>query len=197
MVIYLDSSDLIDVFEHSTPCSGRDFAEALQTTRSEMALSFTTVLEISAPLVAGDGRTNVMRLLNRIEEAPHKFIHSARIPPLKYQEAIAAFSTHRECERVDPFVSRFDECISVEGSLPTRLYLRHSLAETVFTLWQEAPNLFIAAHRHRQRGHDVVSADRDLLNPPSLASHFQSTVARDLSMYRIQPLALGAAALVT
>ena len=74
MRVYLDTKDLINIFEKSCPCNTDQFHNLLRDKGHQLILSFVNIMEISAPLLISQAKTNVMRLLNRIEEMPIKYI---------------------------------------------------------------------------------------------------------------------------
>jgi len=127
-----------------------------------------------------------MRTLIRLEELPLRFLHETRIAKLELQESLRAYSTGCEYEPINPFVDRFDETVDIEARPSTRLYLRYSLAETVFDLWQADPGLFEVKASHYDQLVQLMRNDRDLRSPPRLAHHFRTTVRRDLKLYGIQ-----------
>ncbi len=78
MLVYLDSRDLINLFEKSKPCSPDDFDKVLLEGGHKLVYSCLNIAEISEPLLHSNAKTNVMALLNRVERSPHIFIHSAK-----------------------------------------------------------------------------------------------------------------------
>jgi len=85
-------------------------------------------MEISEPLLHREASTNVMRLLNQIEELPHTFIHSSCITRLELEEGFRAFSSGNEYRDISlPFVNRFDIVVDLEGKPATKQYLNYPL----------------------------------------------------------------------
>jgi hypothetical protein len=131
-------------------------------------------MEISAPLLISQAKTNVMRLLNRIEEMPIKYI--ARTFRTEMKEAYNAFSEGREYQQVSPFFHRFDETVEDRNDPPTRNFLNFGLAETVFTLWTHDPTLFKGFQGDTKRLQKVVDADRSLTVRPPYRENFVKTI---------------------
>jgi hypothetical protein len=184
MLVYLDTKDLIDVLEGETPCTD-ELTKLLVLGDHELTISFATITELAAPLVRRHAKTNVMRLLNKLERLPLRFIHEARIEKLELQEAVDAFSRSRKYSPVDPFVARFDQTIDLHGSLQTKRFLRYPLAETVFDIWQANPEVLQSRDRHLAMLRQALQSDRMRNDPPDLAEHFRTTVRRDLDLYGV------------
>ena len=89
MRIYLDTKDLINIFERVIPCGSDEFGHLLRENGHELILSYLNVMEIPAPLVQKNSATNVMRLLNRIERSPIRYI--SKIFQLELKEGYRAF----------------------------------------------------------------------------------------------------------
>lgn len=178
MKIYLDSRDLIDMFDKSLPYSADDFENELRTNGHELVLSFSNVMEISSPLLTRSTKTNVMRLLKRIEEMPLKFIAEARILILELNEAKEAFIQEREYSQVHPFVDRFDKTLIDPRS--TKTLMNFSLAEAIFMLWTEDPSLFRGMRSYTKRLQEVFTSDRAVPQQPNLRDHFVEVIGRHL-----------------
>ena len=99
--------------------------------------------------------------------------------------AIAAYASGREYAPIDPYVERLDAAIQTSGPAPTATYLNHGLAETVFTIWQKAPDVFRWPTEWVQRLQSLMAADRALSTPPRLDRHFREKLRRDLRLYSI------------
>lgn len=173
MRIYLDTSDLINIFERSRPCKPVEFEKFLLKNSHELILSFLNVIEISAPLLQRNARTNVMFLLNRIERLPIKYI--SKVFKLELQEAYRVFKERREYKQVFPFFDRFDDVVEDRDTPPTRNFLNFPLSETVFTLWTIDSNLFKGFNRNEQL-QNIVNADRSLSHWPNLRDNFVKTI---------------------
>lgn len=184
MKIYLDSKDLINLLNNSGPIGVDDFEKALRSNGHELILSSSNVFEISAPLIK-KAHTNVMRLLNRLERLPIRFIHNANIPKLELLEAIDAFNNIRTYQKIMPFVPRFDYTLSIDGPPPTRDYINHSISETIFTLWREDPELFLGFPKHTIKLRHSFELDRAMIKRPSLKDNFTKTIGLSLQNYEI------------
>lgn len=184
MKIYLDTNTLIEIFENSNPCKPQDFDSLLRSNGHELILSSVNIFEISAPLLNKDTQTNVMFLLNRIEEMPIRFINN--IWNLELKEGLAAFNQNREYCQVSPFVDRFDETLSDRRPPPTKIFLNFSLAETIFELWIKNPKLFDILHQYTKPLQRVFELDRELTKPPALRHSFTKAIERALLLNNIQ-----------
>lgn len=188
MLLYLDARDIISIFERRTPIDPDRFEEDLRASGHFLVLSASVVFELGAPLVHPRAKSNVMSLLNRIERTPHRYINEACIAPLEYQECIRAFSAgEAACRLIDPFVQRFDEAVVIDRAPATRGFLKHGLAETVFTLWTEDPGIFRSLRTQGAQLRQSVLADRRISSPPTRARSLRTTVDRDLRLYRLAP----------
>lgn len=151
----------------------------------EVAISPTVVFEIAAPLVEPSSGTVVTRRLNDLESLPLAYLADGQIPPQELASAITSFSEGQEYVAINPYVIRLDAAIPTSGPAPTGVYLKHGLAETVFTIWQEAPELFRWPKDWVDRLQAVMTADRTLPTTPSVASHFREKLRRELQLYGI------------
>ncbi|MBU1343945.1 MAG: hypothetical protein KKE44_15285 [Proteobacteria bacterium] len=195
MRIYLDSKDIIEILEKSKPCSAIGFKEFLQSGNHELILSFVTVMEISEPLLHKKASTNVMRLLNQLEDLPHLFIHSSRITLLELQQAYNSFCSDIEYKDVDiPFEKRFDTVVDLNGQPSTSPYLNYPLAETVWDLYNF--NALGGLDNYASKLISSFEADRAIKPRPKLKENFQKTVGLnsrqnqlEIPMQDIKPLA--------
>ena len=183
--IYLDSKDLIDLFEKSYPCSPDKFEYELNIYDAEIVLSSTNIEELSAPLSHSKENANIMSKLNRIEKMPIRFISESKISILEINEAVNAFNEEREYLQINPFVSRFDETLSVNGLPPTKAYINYGLAETVFDLWQagfDFKGLKDCAPKFRR----LFEIERSIVNEPNRNEEFIQVVDRTLKHRKIE-----------
>ena len=185
MRIFLDARDLINLADGKGPCSLDQLRGRLSSGGHEVALSPTVVFEVAAPLVDSSTHTVVMRRLDALESLPVAYLADGQIGRRELTSAIDSFSRGREYAPIDPYVDRFDAAIPLLGPAPTANYLRHSLAETVFTIWQQAPELLRRPTKWIDRLQAVMAADRSLPSTPPLASHFREKLRRDLHLYEI------------
>ena len=183
MRIYLDTKDLINVLENSGPCTADDFENFLTRDGHHIVLSSMNVFELSKPLLHRNAKTNVMRLLIRIEKMPRTFIHASNIPRLELEQAIHAFTKGVEYRDIDPYVKRFDETVVLNGQPPTKPYLNYGLWEIVWDLWSY--RALEDDGRHANQLRHVFALDRNLSVKPSLKENFVKTIERNLSLHRI------------
>lgn len=185
MKIYLDTKDLIELFQKSSASSIDMFEAKLRDSNHELILSLLSVLELSAPLLCERAETNVMNLLNRIERTPVTYISEIKIIGLELEEALNAFTGGHTYRQVSPFVSRFDETCVVDGEPATKVYMNFSLAETVFTLWREDKSLFSGFLPHAKKLQVLFETDRAIPKPPSLSENFIKTIGIYSRDYKI------------
>lgn len=186
MLVYLDTKDLINVLERSDPVSPSALGGSLRKAKAQLALSFITVAEISAPLLAQSAQTNVMSLLNRLETLPHVFLADSHVERLELEEAVEAFVSERKYSPIDPFVARFDYTIPLRGEPATAAYLRYSIAETIWDLWRNEPALFDGYATHYGAYQAVLTQDRSLANPPTLRANFRSAIQRAVDLHGVK-----------
>ncbi len=184
MRIYLDTRDLINIFERDRPCGADEFEHLLQKNGHELILSYLNVMEISAPLVQKHSTTNVMRLLNRIEKLPLMYI--SKISQFELKEGYRAFKEKREYSDVIPFFGRFDETIEDRGAPPTSNFLNFPLSETVFTLWTEDPGLFKGYERYMHPLKVVIQEDRSISHQRNHLTLFIKAISRKLQLEGIR-----------
>jgi hypothetical protein len=184
MKFFLDTFDLIKIIENSKPYSAQDFEKELRINGHELIVSFTNILEISAPLLKKETTTNVMRRLNLLERMPLKFITSSGIiSKLELCEAIKKFSQKKEYQQIAPLVDRFYEILISPPNI-TRYFLNNSLAEAIFTLWREKPNLFKKLTSQQHEALKIqFDRDRTLESKPSLRENFINKISKDLNLY--------------
>lgn len=117
MLIYPDSSDLIDLCNGKAQIGISELGRKLAAADHLIVFSLDTLIELAAPL--GDGLSpEVRRDLNRLEELPHTFVNEGRIYHTEIREAVAAFERGREYDfsAVSPFASRLDQAIDIDGT---------------------------------------------------------------------------------
>jgi hypothetical protein len=136
--VYLDSRDLIALVEKSSSEEIAGFEEKLRRQGSNLIFSMHNIMEISAPLLAANPGSSVMRTLNRFERMPHLYVAEARIDALELQEAAGAFLEQRKYRPIPlPIVPRFDYAVSAfEREPTTKPFLSYGLAQIIFELWR-------------------------------------------------------------
>ena len=182
MKIYLDARDLIEILQNGKPCNADELNKSLRRGNHELVLSFEVVCEISAPLAHPAAKTNVMTLLNCLDELPIAFIHPA-IESLELQEALSAFSAEREWNPILPFVKRFDETVDPHGLPPTAMFINYPLAPTVWDLHCYGALKGLEGYAPKMR--KLFSTDRSLKTPPTLKAHFPTVMERHLKTCKV------------
>lgn len=104
MKVYLDTKDLIDIFQNGNPYTADDLEKILRRGGHQLVISFYTICKISMPLSLSTPTTNVMALLNRFEQLPLTYINP-NITDLELQEAYNSFSSKQEYREIMPFVN--------------------------------------------------------------------------------------------
>jgi hypothetical protein len=183
MQIYLDAKDLINIFEKSNPCSSDQFDIILRQGDHQLVYSLLNIIEISEPLLHANAKTNVMALLNRIEETPHIYIHSSIIPRLELMSAVEAYVNGEEYNRIDPYVQRFGHMLDLDPQLTTKDYLNYSLAEIIWEIYclRELRGLDCYAKKFKQ----IVTGDRSLSKKPSLKNFFPTIIESQLRSHQV------------
>src|SRR5271166_1067317 len=184
MLIYPDSSDLIDLCRGTTGISISDLAEKLSAKSHKIAFSFDTLIEVAAPL--RDGRLlEVRRDLNQLEELPHVFVNEGRIRDMEIREAISAFEQRREYNfaAATPVASRLDGAIDLEGApqfvvehvdalpmrIPTGMIVNFRIWEIIQYVWKRDPEAFNVQRRREPEWISLLESDRAMTRPPGVA----------------------------
>lgn len=183
MLIYFDSKDLINMLQRGTPISVKQLENFLKSNNQKVVLSFLTIMEIAAPLLHKKATTNVMVLLNHLEELPHTFIHSD-ISRLELQEALRAYSAGDSYKGISPFVNRFDETCDLNASPATKNYINYYLSEIVWDLYHGGAlgGLDNYATTYLRQ---TFAADRALAPKLSLKTHFATEIRRELRLHHM------------
>jgi hypothetical protein len=183
MLIYLDARDLINIFEKSNPCSADQFDKILREGDHQLVYSWLNITEISEPLLHTKAKTNVMALLNRVEETPHIYIHSSRVPRLELESAVKAYVNGEEYDGIDPYVQRFDYTVDLNAQPSTKDYLNYPLAEIVWDL--HCFGALGGLDRYAKRLKQTFAEDRALSPKPSLKKHFSTMIERNLKLHHV------------
>ena len=183
MLIYLDSRDLINIFEKSNPYSADEFDEILQEGDHKLVYSWLNIAEISEPLLHSKAKTNVMALLNRVEKTPHTYIHSSRIPRLELASAVKAYINGEDYNSVNPYVQRFDYTVDLNAQPSTKVYLNYPLAEIVWDL--HSLGALGGLDRFAKKLKQTFAEDRALQPKPSLEKHFPALIERNLKLHHV------------
>lgn len=182
MKIFLDAKDLIGILQNARPCTADKLNQTLQRGNHQLVLSFEVVYEISAPLAHPAAKTNVMSLLNALEELPIVFMHPA-VDCLELQEGLAAFSAGREWMPIHPFVRRFDETVDPNARPATAIFINYPLAQTVWDLHGYGALKGLETYAPKMKA--LFKSDRGLKTPPTLKAHFPTVIERQLKSCKI------------
>jgi hypothetical protein len=177
MKIYLDSKDVIDVFQTGHPCSASVFHSYLSEGGHELVLSSYTIFEIAAPLLHPSIHGNVMTLLNELEKLPILYVHPD-VRGLELKQALHAFSSKGEYQPVIPFVKRFDQTLDLSADPATSQFMNYPLAGIVWDLYTTGALKGLETFAKPMKA--LISKDRNIGRPPSLGSHFAKIIERNL-----------------
>jgi hypothetical protein len=203
MLIYVDSSDLINLCNGAAGIAISDLGQRLTASSHRIVFSLDTLIELGAPLESGRS-LEVRKDLNRLEELPHTFVNEARIRDLEMREAVSAFEQGREYDfsAITPFASRLDDAIDISvappyivepmGRLSTKMFVNLRMWEVIRYLWGYDPHIFDVQRRREPEWISLLEGDRRMARPPTLRDHFVSVMSRDLETHRIRPPAAGA-----
>jgi hypothetical protein len=203
MLIYPDSSDLINLCRGTAWIDISDLALRLAAHSHRVVLSLETLIELAAPL--RNGRSlEVRRNLNQLERLPLTFVNEGRIYDMEIREAVSAFTQARDYNfaAVTPFASRLADAIDIRGNplyiveggtrVSTKMIVNFRIAEVIRYLWNHDPQMFDVQRRREPNWIWVMDSDRALANPPSMRDHFVIMMIRALATHGIQPPAAGA-----
>jgi hypothetical protein len=202
MLIYPDTSDLINLCRGAACIDISDLARLLVDHDHRVVLSLETLVEFAAPLKE-DKLLEVRKDLNQIEELPHTFVNEGRIYDSELREAVTAFAEGREYTfaSVTPFAPRLDEAIDLHGKpleivqrgrpVPTRMIVNFRLFDVIDYLWKYDRHIFDVQRRREPQWIQVMKADREMTQPPKLRDHFVTMMARALAEHQIQSPAAG------
>jgi hypothetical protein len=177
MKVYLDAKDLINILQVGVPCTANQLTRHLIEHDHQLAVSYDSIVEISAPLLSPSSQTKVMRLLNDLARMPIAYLH-ADIRGLELREALDAFSLGREYHNILPFVKRFDETFDLSAEPASRRFMNYSLPEIVWDLY--AQNGLHGLGQYSKLMKKYVAADRGVKALPSLKGHFAKVIERNL-----------------
>jgi hypothetical protein len=122
MLIYPDSSDLINLCRGTARISISELAQRLAAHSHRLVLSLDTLIELAAPLRNGY-LLEVRKQLNQLEQFPVTFANEARIYNMEIREALAAFEQAREYNftAITPFAPRLSDAIDIHGAMEHRI----------------------------------------------------------------------------
>jgi hypothetical protein len=177
MKLYLDSKDLIAIFQNQNPCTGSHLSRLLREGDHKLAVSYYTIQELAAPLLHSLAKTNVMKLLDELSQLPLTYVH-ADIRGLELAEALRAFLSKDEYKGISPYVDRFDKALHLKADPATRHFLHYSLAEIVWELHAHGELKGLEAYAPMMR--KLIASDRAMKNKPSLKANFVKVIERQL-----------------
>jgi len=180
MIVYLDARDLINLLQKLDPCTPQEFDEVLRAGKHSLALSLTSISEISVPLLHRDAKTNVMSLLGTLQKMQIRFLAEGRIAHLELQEALSAFSEGREVLEIDPFVGRFDDTFVVKGESPVAMLINLSLQEIVWRIWTTRPEVLTAQLTFADGLRKILQNDRSSSDQLNVKEHFSLALGKHL-----------------
>lgn len=184
MRIYLDTKDLINIIEKSEPISSDDLKESFIEKDNKLIISNTLILEVSEPLHLKSKKTNVMNLLNKLEEIPHEFINTMNIHCRELKEAFRAFNNNKKYKDVDPFTSRYTEALELSRNFPLEKYIIYSLGEVIWIFYNEG--VLGGYDEHIESWKNVISIERNLINRQNRKENFVGVIVKHLSQCKVQ-----------
>ena len=202
MLIYPDSSDLINLCGGKSSIGLLELARKFEVQAHRVVLSLDTLIEVAAPLRNGK-MLEVRRDLNHLEQLPHVFVNEGRIANLEIDEALRAFEQNREYDSaaVNPFARRLADAVDIFGSpqfviergvrVPTDMIVNYGIAEAVLYLWKSEPRIFDVQRRREQGWKQLMKSDRSMAITPNLRDHFVTAMARHMATRKISPPKLG------
>lgn len=198
MLIYPDSSDLINLCRNRGRVSVSELAQKLRAGSHRIVLSMQTLMEVAAPLRNGL-LLEVRRDLNELEKLPLIFVNEGRLVTLEIEEAVRGFEQHREYDAaaVCPFANRLADAIDLFGHrlyvvecgmrVPVEMIVNYGITETILYLWKSEPLAFDVQRRREQEWIRLVESDRSMVVTPRLADHFVTALERTLRTHGIHP----------
>lgn len=196
MLIYLDSSDLIN-YAHGLKGRGvQELAEKLNSSGHQLVLSFQTLMEFSWSLLNKDQILEARRDLNALDQLPAVFVNDGTIAHQEYLEAMHAFQEHREWDpsKVSPIAGRLCDAIDIEGRrfAPMVGGVRVELvnvgtAETMLNLWRTDRHAFSVHRRRQAEWLWMMRKDRSMAAAPNLEDHFVVATERSFRLRGFLP----------
>lgn len=196
MLIYPDSSDLINLCRGAASISISDLAQKLAAQSHRIVLSLETLIELAAPL-RRNRSLEVRKHLNQLELLPLAFANEARIYDMEIREAVRAFA--QTCEynfaAVSPFAARLADAVDIHGAplyvveggrrVSTKMIVNFRIFEVVNYLWKFDPQIFDVQRRLERDWIWMMDNDRAMASPPKLGDHFVTMMTRALAKHGI------------
>lgn len=108
--LFLDSRDLINLVEKSTPVSPRELSIELERRNGRIVLTYTNVSELVPQTdEQAPDRMRVRNIMRELERIPHIYFRMSSLTRLEFRAAIEAFGTGQPIRSVDPYVTYFWE----------------------------------------------------------------------------------------
>lgn len=174
---------MINLFENSYPFSADDIDKILAKGGHKLVYSFLNIAEISEPLLHSKAKTNVMALLNRVEQTPHVYIHSSKIPNLEFASAVKSYVNEKEYNSIDPYVQRFDFTVGLNSKPSTKDFFNYLLSEIVWDL--HCFGALRGFDRFAEKLKQTFAEDRAMQPKPSLKKHFKTLIKRNLKLHHV------------
>lgn len=186
MRVLLDASSLIDA-EHGKPNSLTDLDKMLRRQHARLILTYTNVLEFAAPFEKTGDHIALRSQLQRIEQLPIGYLREGGIKIAELREAVKAFCEKRECNPIDPYGTRWDETLAVEGPPPAEMLVNQSLYDLVSVALKRGSPIRHAEERWGDLLRKQFDADRELSAETrnAVGAHFRETVRRCLDQFSI------------
>jgi len=157
----------------------------LRTGGHELVLSPATVGELAAPLQQRAASTNVMALLNSLEELPLIYSIDEDLHRLELEFAMSAWRAAREPQPVASFRDRLDRALSPAAPPPTDHLVAFSLSQIVDMLWREGSSALWAYQAWVPLIRASIVTSRLVVARPSPVKHLESTIRKDLKLHQV------------
>jgi hypothetical protein len=161
MLLYLDSKDLINLIQRNDPMTPADFAHTLQQRNTQLALSWSNVIETVT------FRERNIRLTREraevLEQLPHRYILG--LPPLIRTEFRAAYrsflANDPQVARVDSLVDEWHQALREPGQRNVLdLYINYGFVDQIVELVFYNSEVGRNTERETNFYKNEVSADR-------------------------------------
>jgi hypothetical protein len=186
MRILLDASSLIDA-EHGKPVSFGELDKIFREHHALMILTYTSVLEFTAPFEKTKDRLALRDQLQQVERLPVGYLREGGIARAELKEAVEAFNQGRECALIDHYVKRWDETLVMEGPSPAEMLVAQSLYDLVSMALSGGNAVRDAKERLGPWLTEQFRHDRTL--PPEVrkatGKHFGAAILKGLDAYSI------------
>jgi hypothetical protein len=195
VLIYPDSSNLINLIQGRIGADIEVLGTSLKARGHYLVLSFQTLMELSWPALRKDETLEVRRDLNRLDQLPTVFVNDGAIAYQEYQEAARAFREHREwaVSGVEPICNRLCDAIDPQGrSYVLRVggmripLLNVGTAETMLEMWRRDRDTFSVHRRRYAEWMRMMRRDRSIPQVPKLGDHFVVATRRNLELHGLR-----------